>query len=101
MLEGIKSIFNHLINHKYKLAIVLFGVWMLFIDTNSCVRHYQISEKIQKLEESKEYYQNEIDKDREAIKDMKSDPDNMEKYARERFLMKRKNEDIFIIKEEE
>ena len=74
---------------------------MMFIDTNSCLRHYELEEKIEQSQERKEYYQNEIDKDRKAIQEMKSDPDNMEKYARERFLMKKKDEEIFIIKEEE
>lgn len=74
---------------------------MIFIDTNSCTRQYELKQQINKLEQRKIYYKKEIEKDRKAIKDMESDPDNLEKYARERFLMKKKDEEIFIIKEED
>jgi len=72
---------------------------MLFIDTNSWIIHRELSKKIEKLEERKEFYQNEISKDRKALNEINNDQEMLEKYARERFFMKKKNEDIFIIEE--
>ncbi|WHT40862.1 septum formation initiator family protein [Myroides sp. mNGS23_01] len=55
-----------------------------------------MDQEIDKLEERRDYFQNEIDKDKQAIKNLK-DGDATEKYAREKYYMKRDNEDIFII----
>jgi cell division protein FtsB len=73
---------------------------MLFIDTNSWLIHRDLSNKIEKLEERKEFYKNEISNDRKTLDEINNNPEMLEKYARERFYMKKKKEDIFIIKEE-
>lgn len=73
---------------------------MLFIDTNSWLIHRDLSKKIDKLEDRKEFYKNEISNDRKTLDEINNNPEMLEKYARERFYMKKKDEDIFIIKEE-
>ena len=73
---------------------------MLFFDTNSWLINRDLSKKIDKLENRKEFYKNEISNDRKALNEINNNPEMLEKYARERFYMKKKNEDIFIIKEE-
>jgi len=75
---------------------VAFIIWMLFFDENSYLIHRELNTEIQKLESSTEYYQKEISKDKELIKNL-NNPKSLEKFARETYKMKRKNEDIFII----
>jgi len=94
------KIVTKIINHKYLVAFMVFIVWMIFIDTNSWTTQRKLNKKIDKLEERKEFYKNEISNDRKALDEISNNPEMLEKYARERFFMKKKNEDIFIIKED-
>ena len=87
-------------NNKYLVVFIVFLIWMLFLDTNSWIIQRGLNIKIDKLEDRKEFYKNEISNDRKALDEINNDPEMLEKYARERFFMKKNNEDIFIIKEE-
>ena len=69
---------------------------MIFFDTNSLLMHFELNKKIQKLENQKIYYLNEIKKDRTNIYEIESDS-GIEKYAREKLFMKKENEEIFLI----
>lgn len=78
------------------VSFLVFLSWILFFDTYSYLEHRNIDKEIDKLQEQKEYFQGEIQRDKKAIKGLKSG-DATEKYAREKYYMKRENEDIFII----
>ncbi|WP_226294260.1 FtsB family cell division protein [Aquimarina algicola] len=82
------------------LIILLFVIWMLFLDTNSWLIHRELDQEIQELEENKEYYIKEIVKDQKNIKTLK-DSGELEKFAREEYFMKRDNEEIYIIEYED
>lgn len=82
------------------ITLVLFGVWMLFFDNNSWFIHHELNNEIESLENEKEYYKKEIEKDSKAIKKL-STKDGLEKFAREEYYMKRENEEIFIIEYED
>ena len=69
---------------------------MLFIDSNSLMIHHELNEDITDLEDEKEYYNKEIEKDEKAIKGLSTE-DGIEKLAREKYYMKKDNEDIYII----
>ena len=69
---------------------------MLFLDNYSYLNHRELNEQIDELEDNKQYYLEEIRKDQENIKLLKN-PDQVEKYAREKYYMKRDSEDIYII----
>ena len=84
------------ITNKYFIVIVIFLIWMLFIDENSYLTHRELNKEIDKLENSIDYYQKEISKDQKVISNLK-DPDSLEKFAREEYKMKKKNEEIFIM----
>lgn len=88
------------LSNKYVLVLLFFIVWMLFLDTYSYLDHRFLDKEINELETNKEYYQNEIDRDKKSIKTLKN-PHQIEKYAREKYYMKKNNEDIFIIEYEE
>ena len=91
----ISKILN-LIKKTYVIIILFFVIWMTFFDTNSLLMHFELNEKIKKLENQKIYYQNEIKIDRASINEIESDS-GIEKYAREKLFMKKENEEIFLI----
>lgn len=85
---------------KYRKWLVIVGltIWMLFLDRNNLINLYNYKAELSTLENKKEYYQSEIER-------MKSDKDiifndeaSLERYAREKYLMKKEDEDIYIIK---
>ena len=85
-----------ILGNRYVIVIVFFIIWMLFLDNTSYMEHLVLNTQIQELEDNKKYYQDEIKKDQENIKLLKN-PDQIEKYAREKYYMKRDSEDIYII----
>lgn len=87
-----------LVKNKYILTAGAFAVWMLFFDNRDVITtHFRHRAELNRLEESRTYYQQEINKTRKELEQLKSDPRILEKYARERYRMKRDNEDLFII----
>jgi cell division protein FtsB len=73
---------------------------MLFLDNTSYLEHRILNKQLNELEDNKKYYQDEIRRDNENIKLLKN-PDQIEKYAREKYYMKRDSEDIYIIEFED
>lgn len=88
------------VGNRYVLVFLFFAVWMLFLDNYSYLEHHVLNKEIDELETNKKYYQDEIKKDCLDIKRL-NNPDQIEKYAREKYYMKRDSEDIYIIEFEE
>jgi len=84
----------------FLLIIMVFGIWMLFFDSNSWFIHNELNNDIEVLEEEKEYYKKEIEKDKKEIKKLSND-EGLEKYGREKYRMKKKNEEIYLIEYED
>jgi len=82
------------------LTISVFAIWMLFFDQNNIVDRMRMSAEIRQLEADREYYLEQIEKDSTRLHELTTNKDNLEKYAREQFLMKKKNEDVFVVIEE-
>lgn len=91
-----KKLWPHLKN-KYVIASLAFVIWMLFFDRNDVISQYSYRKQLSKLEADKEYYQKEIAQNKKDMHELMSDPEHLEKFARERYLMKKKNEEIFLI----
>jgi cell division protein FtsB len=89
----------NLIKNKYLIATVLFLSWMLFFDHNNIFLHLQYRKELNELKTSKKYFQEQIDKTREEVELIKTNPQALEKVAREQYLMKKDNEDVFVVKE--
>lgn len=85
-----------IVGNKYVVATALFVVWMLFIDQDNVINQAKAHMKLAKLEHEREFYQEEIAKGKEELSVLQNDPVMLEKLAREKYLMKRENEDIFI-----
>ncbi len=84
------------LSNKYIWVLLFFSTWMLFLDNYSYFDHRVLDEQIDELETNKTYYRTEIKKDKENIKRLQN-PNHIEKYAREKYFMKKENEDIYII----
>lgn len=100
MLSFLKKIssnkyFNFFTN-IYILTTLIFLFWMLFIDTNSFLFHKELNAEINELKEQKKKLKIEIEIDKKFIEDL-NNIDNYEAYAREKFFMKKDNEEIYII----
>lgn len=95
-----KSALLQFISNKYVWVLLFFIIWMLFLDNYSYFDHRFLNKQIDELETNKEYYQEEIEKDEQSIKLLKN-PNQIEKYAREKYYMKKDSEDIYIIEFEE
>lgn len=87
------------VSNKYVLVTLFFIVWMLFLDNYSWLNSRALNSQIDEMEDNKKYYQDEIRKDNKSIKLLKN-PDQIEKYAREKYFMKKDSEDIYIIEYE-
>ncbi len=86
--------------NMYILVLTIFVIWMAFFDTNSMLIHLELRKEIKKLERQKEFLQGEIDKDKEVLRKL-SDTSELEKFAREKYYMKKENEEIFLIEYED
>ena len=84
------------IKNSYVIIIIIFVIWMIFFDSNSILVHNELNNDINDLNNQKEYYKNEIERDNIELNQIKTDS-GLEKYAREKLFMKRDNEEIFII----
>ncbi len=83
------------------IATVFILFWMLFIDSNDLISQYQLRRKLSNLEKEKDYYIEKIEEVKKDREQLFSDMDKLEKYAREKYLMKKENEDVYVIVEEE
>jgi cell division protein FtsB len=94
------SMFMRAVRNKYLIAVVIFLVWLLVFDQNNLVDRFRYLRARHELEVEKQYYIERIERDSKRLNELKTDNDNLEKFAREQYLMKRDNEDVFVIVEE-
>ena len=88
------------LKNKYVLTIAVFAIWMLFFDQNNIVDRIKMTNEIRQLEEDRKFYQEQIQKDSARLSELTTNKENLEKYAREQFLMKKPDEDVFVVVEE-
>jgi len=97
-----KLLLSHLpawLKNKYFIAFAAFCVILLFLDKNDLITQFNRSRELRELKQSKEYYTTRIATERKELEALTNDPATLEKYAREKYLMKRDNEELFIIPE--
>lgn len=85
------------LKNKYVLAIAAFVVWMIFFDRNNVVEQYKIHAQLSDLRSKKEYYAEQIKIVKQEKKELFSNMESLEKFAREHYMMKKVNEDLFVI----
>ncbi len=89
-----------LLTNMYILVLTVFVIWMLFFDTNSLLIHLEVKKQINKLEKQQEFLREEIANDKKILEKL-SDPEELEKFAREQYYLKKKNEEIYLIEYED
>jgi cell division protein DivIC len=96
MMKTASRVFK-IISNKYIIATTAFVLMMLFFDDNNIFLQLDRKRQLNALLKSKAFYEAEIAKTQQTLKNLQSSPASVEKFARENFLMKRDNEDIFVV----
>jgi hypothetical protein len=86
-----------LFKYRYILLFAFFGLWMLFFDSNNVFYRFSIASEVSDLEDAKVLFEKEIVDLRRQRTELLSNQTNLEKFARERYMMKKDNEDLFVI----
>ena len=100
MLQKIKEWYLRIprfIRNKYTILGVAFIVWMVFFDHNNYVTQQELKQELQTLTTQKSYYQHEIEQINHDKEELFHDTTLLEKFAREKYFMKRANEEVFVI----
>lgn len=95
MLNKLSKLFRNF----YFITIVIFLAWMVALDSNNFIARYKLSSKLNSLENEKEYYEQKIKEVEKDHDELFGDSESLEKFAREKYLMKRETEDIYIVVE--
>jgi Septum formation initiator. len=97
MLKRFPPIFRNF----YFVSGLCFFIWLTFLDSNDLISRFKMRAKLRGLDDQKEFYQEkiaEVEKDR---KELMTNQELLEKFAREKYLMKKETEDLFIVQEED
>jgi cell division protein FtsB len=96
------NILNHIpawLRNKYLISFAAFCVVVLFLDKNDFFTQLERRRELRELQQNKQFYTTRIATERKELEALKVNPATVEKYAREKYLMKRDNEDLFVISE--
>ena len=101
-MQKLKDLYNKYLGHlnKYWVVGIVFVILTFTAGDSSLYKRYTYDEKIRSLENEIEHYRKEIEINSKKLKDLHTDKEGLERFARYEYLMKRENEDIFIIKGE-
>jgi len=88
---------GNLVKNKFFLITIAFLVWMVFFDKNDLFSQYQYHQQVNKLKQERDFYKKETAKVAKDLDELTSNPKKLEKFAREKYLMKKDNEDVFVI----
>ncbi len=89
------------IKNKFFIAGSFFIVWITFFDNNSLIDRWHFKKQLNELEEKRNYYQAEIEKNKQDLEALMGNKEKLEKFAREKYLMKKENEEIFVFVKKE
>jgi len=96
-----KNITYRIVKNKYFIVSVLFLLYVLIFSQNNLIERYSGILHLRKLQQQKEYYLKIINVNNNKIRELKTDKINLEKFAREEYLMKKPGEDIFVLVKEQ
>lgn len=92
MRKTINIVFN-----RYLLTVIALGIWLCFFDRNDLFTQLDLRSKVKELEKDRNYYLREIQNNKKEMIELQTNSENLEKFAREKYLMKKDNEDVFVI----
>lgn len=88
-----------LFRNFYAVTGISFLIWMTFLDSNDLITRFRMSSKLRSLENEREFYQERISEVEKDKQELTTNKELLEKFAREKYLMKKPKEDIFVIQE--
>jgi len=86
-----------LVRNKFFWVTAAFLVWMLFFDKNDLLSQYQFHQQLSKLKTERDFYTKQTAQVTKDLNELTSNPAQLEKFAREKYLMKKDNEDVYVI----
>ena len=93
----LRKIFQSIVKNKYLVASAIFLLWVAVLDSYSWSDRIKLKRNLQNLKAEKVFLQKKIKQDSINLYNLKTNKANLEKFAREKYLMKKENEDIFVI----
>ncbi|MCA1741754.1 MAG: hypothetical protein LC630_04680 [Bacteroidales bacterium] len=96
-LAGLRDRLPAWMKNRYVITVIVFLVWIILLDPNNLISRAREIRTRNRLEREKEYYTGRIEEDRRKLNELRTSNENLEKYAREQYRMKRPDEDLFII----
>ncbi len=100
-MDKIIVVWNFIRKHKYLITIIVFGTIIVFFDENNLIRHFEYKREISQLKNEINKYRLEYEENTKKLKELESTPDVIEQIAREKYLMKKPNEDIYVFDNKE
>lgn len=85
-----------ILKNKYFIVIVVLISWLLYFDKNDVFTQYELVQKCNKLNTERDYYIAEIEKNKLEINELQNNSKSLETFAREKYLMKKDDEDVFV-----
>ncbi len=86
-----------IITNKYLITVVVLSVWVVFFDKNDLLTQMEFSKQLSGLEKEKQYYISEIENNKHKLVELQTNGANLEKFAREQYLMRKEGEDVFVV----
>jgi cell division protein FtsB len=91
-----KTTFKILTN-KYLISIIVLSIWVGFFDKNDLLTQLDFSKQLNELEKERQYYLLEIESNKNKLVELQTNSTNLEKFAREQYLMRKEGEDVFVV----
>lgn len=85
------------LRNKYILTLLIFIIWLILLDSNNLIARYKEMKNLRKLKSDREYFTKRIEEDKRKLYELRTDNQNLEKFAREQYRMKKPDEDLYII----
>ena len=89
--------FKKIITNKYLLAGTAFLVWIIFFDQNSMMLQFRKTRELNQLKKSEKTMTQQIEQTKYELQLLKTNPSTLERYAREKYMMRKDNEDLFVV----
>lgn len=97
-MQFLKKITPFIANRYFVVALGFF-VWMLFFDQRDFFQQRERTAELKKVQAAKKYYQEEIEKTKQQLNNLQNNPTSVEKYARERYLLRREGEEVYLFED--
>jgi cell division protein FtsB len=86
-----------ILTNKYLISTIVLSIWVVFFDKNDMLTQLDFSKQLKELEKERQYYLVEIESNKNKLVELQTNGTNLEKFAREQYLMRKEGEDVFVV----